>query len=365
MIVDTDSHLREAYFLDEVYRLEAPFAQFTPVRIEDGEPYQRRFSTQFADRGSPPSYNHSYMYDPTVAWRGGEIARRQVGGYDMERRLADNAVEGVDRQLIFPTGISLPATTEGELGAALCRAYNDWVARLVHGHEDQLLPVAIMPAGHPPAMAGELRRCVRELGFKAAHLVPYCGDRNLHHEDFYPFYEMAQELEVPLLCHPNGHLGPITERFDNFFTMHVLGRPTNCTQALVALVGGGVFELYPRLQVVFFEVSSEWPLYWMHRMDADFGWMSEVQDRHLKVRLSMTPSEYVRRHCWVTVEADEPNLRPAIDELGVGRLLMATDYPHFDSEFPRTVAGIRERSDISAKEKDLILGENAASLLRL
>jgi predicted TIM-barrel fold metal-dependent hydrolase len=44
---------------------------------------------------------------------------------------------------------------------------------------------------------------------------------------------------------------------------------------------------------------------------------------------------------------------------------MATDYPHFDSEFPHTVSGIRERTDLTAKQKDKILGENAARLLNL
>jgi hypothetical protein len=44
---------------------------------------------------------------------------------------------------------------------------------------------------------------------------------------------------------------------------------------------------------------------------------------------------------------------------------MATDYPHFDSKFPETVAGIRQRSDLTAPQKEMILGGTAASLLRL
>ena len=44
---------------------------------------------------------------------------------------------------------------------------------------------------------------------------------------------------------------------------------------------------------------------------------------------------------------------------------MATDYPHFDSEYPHTVSTIRERKDLTAKQKDKILGENAARLLNL
>lgn len=363
MIIDLDSHLREGYFLDEIYRLEGRFAKYTPVRVQDGAPHERRYRHSLEPRSprSRAAYNHNYMYDPKVGWRGGVIAERQVGGYDMERRIEDMAVEGIDHQMVFPTGISIAALNQGELGAQLARRYNDWVANLVKGHEDKLWPVAIMPAGCPDAMPGELQHAVKDLGFKAAHLVCYVGPRNLDDPVFYPFYETAEELEVPLFCHPNGGGGDLIDRFDNFFPMHVLGRPMHCTPALVALVCGGVFERFPGLKVCFFECSAEWPLYWMHRMDDDFEWVNDGPARHL----TMLPSEYIRRNVWVTCEADEDRLDLAIQELGEDRICMATDYPHFDSEFPHTVSGIRERTDITERQKELILGENAAKLLKV
>jgi len=62
----------------------------------------------------------------------------------------------------------------------------------------------------------------------------------------------------------------------------------------VALVCGGVFERFPRLKVVFFEYSAEWPLYWMHRLDDDFEWLKDDQHRHLSIRLSLTPGDWTR-----------------------------------------------------------------------
>ena len=382
MIIDLDSHLREAYLQDRVYKLEPPFEEYTPVCIQEGEPNERRFKTNWPRTGGagrtantgrqPPTersygYNHSYIYDPKLNWMGGDIARRQVAGYDMAKRMELNAAESLDKQLIFPTGISLPALTPGPLGAAVARAYNNWVHDLVAGNEDSLLPVGIIPAGCPDQMASELRRCVTELGFKAAHLVCYEGEKNLDHVDFFPYYEEAERLGVPLFCHPNGNYGFITERFDNFLAMHCLGRPTNCTQALMGLVYGGVFETFPSLKVAFFEVTSEWPLYWMHRMDDDFEWFKGEQERHLDIPLSMKPSDYVKRNCYVTIEADEvpAALRMALEELGEDHLLMATDYPHFDSEYPHTVSRIKENSVLSAIQKEKILGENARELLRV
>src|SRR5207249_1427107 len=166
----------------------------------------------------------------------------------------------------------------GGLGRECARLFNDWVAKLVKGHEEVFLPVAMAPAGCPEAMADELRRCVKDLGFRTSHLVPYCGTRNLDDPSFYPYYQAAEELGVPLLCHPNSN-GELVDRFDNFYKTHVLGRP-----------------------------------------------ISEMAEDHI---------------------------------------LMASDYPHFDSEFPHTVASIRARKDITERQKSKILGENAARLLRL
>jgi predicted TIM-barrel fold metal-dependent hydrolase len=224
-----------------------------------------------------------------------------------------------------------------------------------------------MPAGHTESMAGELRRAVTELGFKAAHLVCWIGEKNLDHEDFVPYYEEAERLGVPLFVHPNGHTGFITQRFDNFAAMHALGRPTNCVQALMGLVYGGVFERFPNLKVCFFECSAEFPLYWMHRMDDDFEWLWDDQDRHLDFKLSMMPSEYIKRNCYFTMEADENPLalQGALEEVGAEHILMATDYPHFDSEYPDTVTKIKANNIISPIQKEMILGENARQLLQL
>jgi predicted TIM-barrel fold metal-dependent hydrolase len=363
MIVDLDSHLREGYFLDEVYKLDGALAKFTPQRDGDALSHATRFvhSLEPGDAAAVAAFRHAYIYDPK---NDPELADRQQGGYDMERRLADLRKEGIDKQVIFPTGIDIATRNSGELGAALARCYNDWVRNLVKGHEDVFLPCAAAPAGCPERMAAELRRCVHEQGFKAGHLVSYCGSRNLDDPSFHAYYAAAQELDVPLLAHPNS-IGELTDRFDNFFKLHIAGRPNNCTTALIALVAGGVFERFPKLRVAFFECSTEWLLYWMHRMDDDWEWARRYADETGGSALTMAPSEYIKRNCWVTCEADERYLCNAVAELGADHICMATDYPHFDSRFPQTVAGIRQRSDLTARQKEMILGGTAAALLKL
>lgn len=360
-VIDLDSHLREEYFLDEVFKLEGPLAEYTPKRIGDGKYQNAKFESLIEGRkdSTNSNYQHDIIYDLEANWCGGDVARRQVGGYDLEYRLKDMREEDIDRQVLFPSGIRRATLLPGELGTALARAYNDWVRRLISGYEDVYLPVAMIPAGNPPDMAGEARRAVSELGFRAVQLQPCTDSQTLDDPAFDEFYATVQDLNVPLFCHPNG--APLLDRFKSFYPMHVLGRPLNCVTGLIPMVIGGVFERFPGLRVVFFECSAEWILYWMHRMDDDYKNLQHGFAPHITTK----PSDYIRRNVYVTCEADEINLSLAVKEIGSDHILMATDYPHFDSEFPHTVSSIRSRSDISATDKDRILGENAGLLLNL
>src|SRR5438045_1070286 len=103
MIIDFDSHLREGYFMDEVYRLEGPFERFRPVKMNDGRTHNTKFIHSL-DPISPQghaAHRHPYIYDPKTNWRGGDIAARQVGGHDMARRSAARATGKIPRT--FPT----------------------------------------------------------------------------------------------------------------------------------------------------------------------------------------------------------------------------------------------------------------------
>jgi predicted TIM-barrel fold metal-dependent hydrolase len=364
-VFDMDSHLREAYVMDEAFALGGEFARYRPVKLNHETGLKAQFKHDFNAgwaRRSREAFKHDIVYDPDANWRGGDVARRQIGGIDMNVRMQSNEAEGIDVQFLFPTLITIPCGTDGPLGAALCSVYNDWTRTLVRGREQQLRPVAVLPWGHPEAMVAELERCVHELGFQAAHAMPYISTaqakRTIDDPVYDPFYAAAERLNIPLMLHPNSR-GELINMFDSFYAQHVLGRPFNCTAGLIALTIGGVFERFPGLRVAFFECSAEWVLYWMHRMDDDYRNMQHG----LAPKITQTPSAYVKKNCFVTCEADERDLRYAIDHFSADRILLATDYPHFDSEYPGTVHELRERTDITPLEKEKILTHNAVEFL--
>ena len=362
-----DSHLREQFVMDEAFNLTGEFAAYKPQRLNDGVGFEAKF-TDTLKRPYPAKVNdafwHDFVYDPKVAWQGGEVAARQQGGMDMEFRMRDNEREGIDIQFMFPTLIMKTCMNEGPLGVAVATVYNNWTAGLAKNSGGKLRPVAVLPWANPDAMVAELERCVNVHKMQAVHCMPYVSTENvkLTIDDpvYYPFYEAVQRLNVPLMLHPNSQ-GDLINMYDSFYAMHVLGRPFNCTAGLVALTIGGIFERYPNLRVAFFECSAEWVLYWMHRMDDDY----RIMQHGLAKKITKKPSEYVKKNVYVTCEADERNLKWAIDGFSGDRILLASDYPHFDSEYPGTVHELKERQDISQLQKEKIMTHNAMEFLAI
>lgn len=363
-VIDVDSHLREEYFMDEVFKLEGEFAKYTPKKVKTGKyPIDTVFEYSFFPwtKTEEKSYNHDWVYHPDENYMDGEMAARQVGGYDMSTRLQHNARAQVDKQFIFPTGITNAAQAPGPLGGALARSYNNWVYNLTKDY-DSLFPIGVMPAGYPEGMAAEAEYCVKTLGMQALHLACFTKDTTMDDPAYEDFYTMVEKLDVPLFSHPNSR-GPSQSKFKTFPQIHALGRPFNSCLILMAMVLGGVFDRHPNLKVVFFECSAEWPLYWMHRMDDDHKFTDgKIFREHGMTQIERMPSEYMKKNCFYTCESDEKNLALAIEEMGLSQVLFASDYPHFDSEYPNTVPDIKARTDITSKQKEAILGKNAEAM---
>src|ERR1051325_4346368 len=73
MIIDLDSHLRDGYFLDEIYKLEGTYAKLTPVPVGNAQGHKKKFIHSL-DPISPQgraAHSHPYIYDPDSGWRGG------------------------------------------------------------------------------------------------------------------------------------------------------------------------------------------------------------------------------------------------------------------------------------------------------
>jgi predicted TIM-barrel fold metal-dependent hydrolase len=211
----------------------------------------------------------------------------------------------------------------------------------------------------------EAKRAVNELGFKGVFVRPNPVKGRAIDDAYYdPLYKTVADLGVPLLLHEGSGAYLPTAGADRFqgqwFFTHTVSHPFEQMLASLSLICRGALERHPELQVVFLESGAGWLPYWLWRMDEHYE-ILPFQVPWLKKQ----PSEYFRRQCFISFEADETRLGEVISSVGADRVVFASDYPHWDATFPGVTDMILGREDLNDETKRKIMGENAARLLRL
>lgn len=134
------------------------------------------------------------MFESLRRWSGGALA---AGDVPIDATIAALDAGGVR--------VGLTAAWWGPAGPLIG---NDEVAAVVRRHPDRLLGVASVDLHRPLAAVRELRRCVRELGFRALRIVPWLWDLPPDDRRYYPLYAECIDLGVPF-CLQVGHTGPL------------------------------------------------------------------------------------------------------------------------------------------------------------
>jgi hypothetical protein len=272
--------------------------------------------------------------------------------------LRDADREGIDEMVFFPSAaLGLPNYTDAGFAAEVARLYNRWIAGYCRQAPGRLYGVGLVPIEDVPESIRTMREA-KDLGLVATMLPAVLRTRNLDHPDLEPFYAAAEALDMPLGIHgaPGIHLPPLgAERFDNYLQVHCLSFPFDMMVASTALVLGGVFERHPRLRVALLESGVGWVPYFVERMH------EHVEKRgRLTPECKRSPREYVARgQLYVSCEPEEAAVPFAAATLGEHFILFASDYPHWDSDFPHATRPLRERADVSPALRARILGENA------
>jgi len=193
---------------------------------------------------------------------------------------------------------------------------------------------ATLPLQDPEASADELERAVREDGFVGAMTNGFIGSKFLDHQDFEPVLARAEALDVPIYLHP-GY--PPEEVFDIYYK---IGRPgfdaeyqehifsgsgygwhqEVLTQSL-RLIMTGVFDRFPRLQIIVGHMGEGLPFYY-ERIVEDLGEPTEGY-------LNKPVGQYFNDNFWYTTSAffQDELLHLLLKYISVDRVVFATDYP--------------------------------------
>ena len=290
-----------------------------------------------------------------------EASLHREGGVDPKARLVDMDTEGIDTAVLYGTfGLALWLAEEPAFCAALCRAYNDWLADYCATDPPRLKGAVSLPLRSIPECLVEARRAVTELGFVALILPVNILGKNPDDPALFPLYELACELDVPVTFHAGG--GRFAEdRFtDAYAIAHTVAFPMDILFGITTVLCGGVLERFPSLRVAFLEAGCGFLPYYLERLDEHF------EKRPGEMPIERAPSEtFAAGNCFVSCEPEEKSLRFVTDSLGPGAIVYASDYPHWDCEFPGSVRAIAERDELSDDVKRAILGGNARRLFHL
>lgn len=275
------------------------------------------------------------------------------GGYDPVARLEDMDEAGIDVSVLYPSSAMffgpldpIRALHNPEFVRDCQRAYNTWLAEFCSQDRGRLFGIGLVPLQDVDMAVAEADHAV-DLGMRGLCVRPsaYVGELPLSHSVYDPFWEACQDLGVPVAFHPGVHVdtpgacrkfglvvddpdivvvnNTVSSIYGGSGFGQAIGNAADMIVTVGRLIMGGVCERFPRLRFIFLESGGGWMPTILERMD------EQVEEFPLEgEHLSMNPSDYFRRQCYVSFEADEWNLAASAKWLGADRILWASDYPH-------------------------------------
>jgi predicted TIM-barrel fold metal-dependent hydrolase len=299
------------------------------------------------------------------------------------KRIPHMESDGVAAEVLFPntappflptsvlTGAPPRSRAEYERRWAGLRAHNRWLVDFCGELPGRRAGVAQVML-YDMADAVEEVKWVRQVGLTGGVLLPMDGPEGggqpLHSPDYEPLWEICEALEVPVHRHgptPGGR--PMGEGIaKGILAIGMVEHPFYDHRSLAHLIFAGVFERYPRLRYVMTESGSGWVRGYLQSLDGVFlaGRNDRGSIRYVRPaleELTMSPSEYFHRNCYL---GSSLLLRSEImvrHQIGLDRMMVGIDYPHAEGTFPYSREALRfVLHDVPSDECRDLLGGTAA-----
>jgi predicted TIM-barrel fold metal-dependent hydrolase len=287
----------------------------------------------------------------------------------LEERLADVGAlrlkemdeAGIDVQVLSHANPSLQKL-DADIAVPLARRVNDRLHQTVTAHPDRFAAFAALPTADPKASADELERTVTQFGFKGAMVNGLTGEGVFHDDKrFWPIYERAQALDVPIYIHPGvPHPAVIDAYYRDYIDKYpsllraAWGFTVETATQGVRMVLSGVFDAYPGLKIILGHLGEGLPFY-LWRIS-----MGLARDG----RGGKSFRDVFCEHFYITTSGffSDPALLCCVMEMGIDRILFSVDYPFVDN--PPGTAWV-ERVPLCAEDRAKLMNGNAARLLKM
>lgn len=279
-----------------------------------------------------------------------------------DERLADMDASGIAMQLVFLTAPGVQVF-DAATAVTLARDANDELIAEIKTRPDRYAGLATIAPQDPAAAVKELERAVG-LGLKGAVVNSHTQGEYLDEPKYWPIFEAAQALDVPIYIHPNtppaSMIGPFLPRgLDGA----IYGFAVETGLHLLRIVVGGVFDRFPKLKICVGHLGEGLP-FWLFRLDFMHRSMV-ISERYPGARpLAKKPSDYLRENVWVTTSGMQwaPAILFCQQVLGFDRVLYAMDYPY---QFVPEEVKVTDELPVSEDQRRLLYETNVTRLFRL
>lgn len=278
-------------------------------------------------------------------------------------RTAEMDAAGIDVQVLSLTSPGLEQLDTAE-AVALARETNDHLADAVGRHPRRFAGFAALPTGAPEAAAVELDRAVRAHGFVGALINGHSRGRYLDDRSFWPILECAEALGVPIYLHPTPPPRPVMEAsYMGNYSPEVAGGLATAAWGwhletathVLRLVLSGVFDRYPRLQLVVGHLGEGLP-FMMPRLDLALPVEVTKLDRPVGAYLRENLHYTFGGFNWTQAFLD------LMLQVGAERIMFSTDHPYGSMTEARAFL---DGLPVSPADRERIAHGNAEDLLRL
>jgi aminocarboxymuconate-semialdehyde decarboxylase len=295
---------------------------------------------------------------------------RVPGGYKLKAKQITNAfddrfvslegrLKAMDEKKIDVHALSLTTPmvywASPALGLALSQAFNDAAAAAHKKYPERFLGLAMLPMQDPALAMKELERAAKLPGMKGLYLATNVNNLELDEKRFWDVYGKCEELGWTIYLHPVDTVGQ--DRTRKYYLKNLCGNPYDTGIAAAHLIFGGVLDRFEKLGFNLPHAGGTMPGLigrWDH------GTKVRPELKHMK----RPPSEYLRRFTYDTIGHDDRINANLVRLVGADRVTLGSDYC-FDMGLDDPLATVSRIAGLSAEDRSLIQGKNAARLLRI
>lgn len=294
--------------------------------------------------------------------------------WSADRRLAELEKDGIVGEVIFPQPggpAGVPFYSFGhpfdparpELADAGARAYNRWLADFCIGspHPDRHAGIAlIVGVDDIDAVLKEIEWAKRA-GLRGGVMLRSqpIGEPGWNHPRYEPIWALCEALQMPIHTHggETPEYGDLPGSKSIFFTEVTW----YAHRMFWFLLWSGVLERHPGLELILTEQFTDWIPDQLFRLDAQYA--GNVSQATVMEGLSMSPSEYWMRQCYVGSSLMTRRECERRHEIGISRIMWGSDFPHAEGTWPNTEKHLHETFDgLPEAELRPMLGETCAQI---